>query len=165
MYRRQALGLMREYFADERFIAHTHNVLDRAEAIFEGEKIDDGFYRCTVTLGSIFHDIGIPEALRVHASMEAPYQEKEGPWVARHLLSGISVRPDILERVCYIVGHHHTMERIDGVDFKIIWEADFLVNVREGNLDIKPEDVPAEGRKNIETATGTRLLAELIKEL
>ena len=164
-YRREALERMKGYFDEERLVTHTMRVLDYGEKILEGEGIKDGFYRTTVTLGCIFHDIGIPEAMRVHGSADAPYQEKEGPPIARRFLSGMKVRTDILERVCYIVAHHHTEEYVDGMDFKVIWEADFLVNVKEGNLMIEPAELPTAGRENIRSKTGTAFFKDLLKEM
>ena len=39
-----------------------------------------------------------------------------------------------IERICYLVGHHHTYSNIDGIDYQILVEADFLVNFYEDNL-------------------------------
>ena len=44
----------------------------------------------------------------------------------------------VTERVCYLVAHHHTYEPVDGLDYRILLEADALVNLYE-------EETPAEG--------------------
>lgn len=93
-----------------------------------------GFLELVVYLAAIFHDIGIPNALRKHRSAAGPYQEREGGAVAGELLTEIGVRPDVRARVCYIVEHHHTESSIDGPDFEVIWDADMLVNVASGNV-------------------------------
>ena len=162
MYRDKAVEKMREYFQEDRFIEHTLKVLARAERICAGENIDGAFIQQVATLGSIFHDIGIPEALKKHSSLEAPYQEKEGPPVARRLMEEIDVRPDIRERVCYIVGNHHTAERVDGLDFQVIWEADFIVNIDEGNIKLEPDEVKQAVEENLKTATGRTLIKEVL---
>ena len=36
-----------------------------------------------------------------------------------------------LERVCFLVGHHHTFAGVDGPDWLILLEADYLVNAGE----------------------------------
>ena len=41
----------------------------------------------------------------------------------------------MIERVSFLVGHHHTYTGIDGLDYQILVEADFLVNLFEGNTD------------------------------
>mgnify|MGYP000340972515 FL=1 len=33
------------------------------------------------------------------------------------------------ERVAYLIGHHHTYDKIEGMDYQILVEADFLVNI------------------------------------
>jgi hypothetical protein len=162
MYRESALEKMKGYFQDDRFIEHTLKVLDRAEQICRGEGIDAPFVLNVATLGSIFHDIGIPEAVKKHSSMEAPYQEQEGPPVARRLMDEMNVRADILERVCYIVGHHHTADRVDGLDFQIIWEADFIVNIDESNIVLEPDEIDRSLEENLKTATGRMLIREVL---
>jgi hypothetical protein len=162
MYREKAVEKMKGCFQEDRFIEHTLKVLARAEQICEGERIDDTFILQVAILGSIFHDIGIPEALKKHSSMEAPYQEQEGPPVARRLMEEMDVRSDILERVCYIVGHHHTAEKVDGLDFQVIWEADFIVNIDEGNIVLEPGEVERSVEENLKTATGQVLIREVL---
>jgi len=162
MYREKGIELMKNYFNDNRFIEHTLKVLARAEQICEGEKIEAPFIREVATLGSIFHDIGIPEALKKHNSIEALYQEKEGPAVARKLMSEMGVRSDISERVCYIVGHHHTADRVDGADFQVIWEADFIVNIDEKNIVLEDGEVESAVAENLKTKTGLALIREVL---
>jgi HD superfamily phosphodiesterase len=162
MYRDDAVERMKGYFDEKRFIEHTLKVLSRAEEIASGEGLGEAFIENVVVLGSVFHDIGIPEALQKHGSMDAAYQEKEGPPVARRIMEEMGVRPDILERVCYIVGNHHTAKRVDGMDFQAIWEADFIVNVDEKNITLDPEKVDIEVKDNIKTKTGRKLVAEVL---
>ena len=60
------------------------------------------------------------------------------------------------QRVEYMVGHHHTYTNVDGVDMRILLEADFLVNADEGGL-LKP--AIRQMREHVfRTATGVRLL-------
>jgi hypothetical protein len=40
----------------------------------------------------------------------------------------------VIERICYLVGHHHTYNDIQGMDYQILVEADFLVNLYEDNI-------------------------------
>jgi HD superfamily phosphodiesterase len=162
MYRSDAISQMKKYFKDNRFVEHTLKVLSRAEKIFLGEGLEDDFIWNTVTLGSVFHDIGIVEALRKHDSLEAPYQEQEGPAVARRIMEDIGVRPDILERVCFMVGNHHTREAVDGMDFQILWEADFIVNIEEKNILLDPDKIEQNVAENIRTQTGGRLVREVL---
>ncbi len=61
---------------------------------------------------------------------------KEGAPVARNMLESLGYDADLIERVCYPVGHHHACENIDGSDYQIPVEADFLVNIFEGRMEL-----------------------------
>ena len=62
----------------------------------------------------------------------------------------------MLERICYLIAHHHTYTDVDGLDYRILLEADFLVNAFEDEL---PQKAILNAREKIfETKTGTDLL-------
>ncbi len=67
---------------------------------------------------------------------------------------------DLIERVAYIVGGHHTASKNDGLDFQIIWEADLMVNIEEDGLDKQSKKLPAIITKNFRTLSGYRLARE-----
>jgi hypothetical protein len=164
MLREQAIESMQRYFKEQRHIDHTIKVLSYGERIMAGEAegrgdIPSGFHRSVVTLACVYHDIGIPEAKARHGSIDAPFQEELGPPVARRLMEGIGVRPDLVERVVYLVGNHHSMDKIDGEDFQILWEADFLVNVQEGTITLETGTEARAVERNLKTRTGRGLAA------
>lgn len=80
------------------------------------------------------HDIGIRPAETKYGSCNGKLQEQEGPAVAKEMLGRLGFDEKLTERVCYLVGHHHTYTNIDGIDYQILVEADFLVNLYEDNL-------------------------------
>ena len=49
-------------------------------------------------------------------------------------LTGLAFDSEVSERVQYLIGHHHTYNNIDGIDYQILVEADFLVNICDDNL-------------------------------
>jgi HD superfamily phosphodiesterase len=116
----------------------------------------DSFSRDVATFAAILHDVGIPEAERKHGSSAGPYQEAEGPPIARRILSGLGAAEDIIERVCFIIGRHHSYDAVDGEDFQIIVEADFLVNIFEGSM--ARDAVESVEEKTFRTETGKKLL-------
>ena len=59
---------------------------------------------------------------------------QEGPFYARKMLEKLGFENPISKRICYLVGHHHTYTDIDGIDYQILVEADFLVNFYEDDL-------------------------------
>ena len=83
---------------------------------------------------ALVHDIGIHRAEEVYGSSSGKYQEELGPAEARTLLASLNAPADLTERVAYLVGHHHTYTNIDGMDYQILVEADFLVNLYEDNI-------------------------------
>ena len=63
----------------------------------------------------------------------------------------------VIERVAYIVGGHHTASKNDGLDFQVIWESDLLVNIEEDGLAAMKDKLPALIEKNFRTATGRNI--------
>ena len=77
------------------------------------------------------HDIGILQARAVYGSGGGKYQEELGPAEAEAMLAGLGWPEDVIRRVSFLVAHHHTYTDIDGPDYQILVEADFLVNLYE----------------------------------
>ena len=101
------------------------------------------------------HDIGIKLAKEKYGTSAGPYQEKEGAPAARAMLSELGFEEALIDRVSYLVGHHHTYTNIDGIDYQILVEADFLVNIHEhGDA---PETMAKTVEKIFRTEAGTRL--------
>ena len=140
---------------DAKRINHTLKVNSFAEIIASGEGCTDE-QKFVIMLASVFHDIGIHEAERKYNSSSGKYQEIEGPAVARQLTAGMDIVDDVLERALYIIGNHHSYAKIDGTDFQIVVEADFLVNIYEEEM--KKETVESLSKKIFKTAAGTELL-------
>jgi hypothetical protein len=64
-----------------------------------------------------------------------------------------------VERVCFLIGHHHTYGEIVGEDYRILVESDFLVNIFEDGL-AEPQ-VREVLRKYFRTDAGTRILKRM----
>lgn len=89
-------------------------------------------------IASILHDIGIHPAEQKYGYSNGKLQEQEGPAYARELLKEVGgYSPDLIDRVCFLIAHHHTYEGVDGLDLQILLEADFLVNSFEKGLPEK----------------------------
>lgn len=147
---------------DVRRINHALKVHDFCSAIAELEQLDEK--KCLIiNLSGILHDIGIKEAERKYNSSAGPYQEKEGPAIAKQILEKFTIDKEIIERVCFIVGHHHSYNKIDGVDFQILVEADFLVNIFEDEMD--KSSVTSIRNKYFKTKAGTELLEQMYLQL
>ncbi|MBD5526670.1 MAG: hypothetical protein HDR04_20170 [Lachnospiraceae bacterium] len=57
-----------------------------------------------------------------------------------------------IERISYLVGHHHTYTDIDGIDYQILIESDYLVNFYEDNYN--EETIQHIYQKIFKTETG-----------
>ncbi len=106
---------------------------------------------------AILHDIGIHAAEEKHHSTAGKYQELEGPAIARDLLEGFEAcNADFIDRVCFLIAHHHTYNVVDSVDYQILLEADFLVNAYEDQLS--PQAILSFREKVFRTKSGIALL-------
>ena len=113
-------------------------------------------------LAAILHDIGIHEAERKYGSAVGPHQEKEGPPIAEGILNRHGADPELISRVLYLIGNHHSYGKIDGRDFQILVEADFIVNIFEDGLSA--EAAAQMLRSVFQTEAGKRIALSLYSE-
>ncbi len=146
-------AMERQFGDDRRRIAHAHSVLGWAERILAAEGGDAE----VVVAAALLHDIGIQEAERKHGSSAGHYQEIEGPPIARGLLEELGVPEPTIEHVCRIVANHHSAKDIDTPEFRIIWDADWLVNL--------PDEFPDRSREERATLVGRIFKTEMGKRL
>lgn len=152
------LEMTRWFAGDIRRINHFIKVAGFARAIGEAEGLDDETMRILDAVG-LTHDIGIRVSEEKYGSSSGKLQEQEGPAVAREMLARLGHDSALVDRVCFLIGHHHTYSAIDGVDFQILVEADFLVNLDEEHAS--SEAIGSVRRKYFRTAGGLRLLDDL----
>ena len=108
---------------------------------------------------AIVHDIACPLCRAKYGNADGKHQEEEGGALTRELLGGLALPEDVISRVVYLVEHHHTYTNVDGMDYQILLEADFLVNADEGKMDRKAIETTLE--KVFRTATGSSLLSSM----
>lgn len=126
---------MIEYFKDDaRRINHALKVYGYAIAISSREQLSDS-EKYIIALSSILHDIGIKVSEQKYKSSAGKYQEIEGPEIASQIMKNRNIDTEIINRVCYLIGNHHSYSKINGLDFQILVEADFLVNIYEDDMD------------------------------
>lgn len=109
-----------------------------------------------VETAALVHDIGIRPSLEKYHSSAGTYQEQEGPAPAREMLTKLGFSQPVVDRVCWLVGHHHTYHPVDGMDHRILLEADFLVNALEEKMS--PQAIRTGREKVFATKTGRTLL-------
>ncbi len=126
--------MVQYYSGDPRRIQHFIKVHSFAKLIGEKEELDSTTLK-TLEIAAIVHDIGIKVAEEKYGRCDGKLQEQEGPAIAKTLLTRLNIDESTIERVCYLVGHHHTYTNVNGIDYQILLEADFLVNLYEDTLD------------------------------
>ncbi|MCD8217152.1 MAG: phosphohydrolase [Clostridiales bacterium] len=150
--------MIQYYAGDAPRIQHFMKVHDfsRTIAILEGMDQKTLF---TLEAAAVVHDIGIHISEKKYGSCAGSYQELEGPPLAQEMLSRLGFPPEVTRRVSYLVGHHHTYSNIDGADYQILVEADFLVNLFEDN---SPKSAVESALNNIfRTKTSIRFCREM----
>jgi len=126
--------MIKYYAGDVKRINHFMKVYSFAKTIGEMELLEDEKQEI-LELAAIVHDIGIKVSEQKYNSSAGKYQQIEGPAIAKEFLQKLGFGENVISRVCYLVAHHHTYNAIDDVDFQILVEADFLINIHEENMD------------------------------
>lgn len=150
---------MKEVFGDDfKRVKHALKVLQYAEQILGAEKADS----IVVISAAVLHDIGIQEAEKKHGSCAGNFQEIEGPPIARRILEELEVEPDKIEHICKIIANHHSAKDIDTPEFRIIWDADLIVNAQDDNLVAAFDDLKPFVEKHFKTEAGAQCALEHI---
>jgi len=131
----QVAVAMKKYFGtDFRRIAHAGRVARFAAEIQKREGGNPG----VILAAAYLHDIGIKEAESKYNSTAARYQHQEGPPIARRILEELQADPGFIDEVCDIVGHHHHPRQEETINFKVLYDADLIVNLeaehKEGKI-------------------------------
>ncbi len=121
------------YKGDPKRIQHFIKVYQFAKLIGELEQLDTATQEI-LEIAALVHDIGIKVSEEKYNSSAGKYQELEGPPIANVLLKELGYKETLIERVCWLVGHHHTYHALQEMDHQILVEADFLVNAYEEEL-------------------------------
>jgi HD superfamily phosphodiesterase len=150
---------MVEYFSsDPKRIQHFIKVNSLATLIGRGEGMADKELE-VLSAAAYVHDIGIKRAEELYGRCDGALQEELGQEPARQILTECGFDGELVERVVYLVAHHHTYTNIDGLDYQALVEADFLVNIYEDELS--KEAAVNTLNKIFKTKTGKHLLIEM----
>ena len=125
-----ATEMIKYYAGDKKRINHFIKVHGYAKAIGEAEELDERTMLILETAAYV-HDIGIKISEEKYNSSAGKYQEIEGAPLVTEFLSDTGMTTEQISRVAYLVGHHHTLTDIKGMDYQILIEADYIVNASE----------------------------------
>ncbi|MBP1556563.1 MAG: HD domain-containing protein [Oscillospiraceae bacterium] len=136
-------------------IDHFMRVWGYAKTIAELESLPLDSQRI-IEAAALLHDIACPLCREKYGCAKADAQEKEGMPLAKEFLRDMPMAEEEKERVVFLVGHHHTLSGINGIDWQILIEADYIANASENGLG--REDVTSFRENHFETASGKNLL-------
>lgn len=141
--------------ADVRRVGHALKVYGLIKAMAGLQELD-AETRELLEATALLHDIGIKVSQQKYHSAAGHYQQIEGPPVARQLLEGLGFAPQVVERICFLIAHHHTYTGVEGLDYQLLIEADFLVNIHEDEMSIA--QIASIKEKHFKTHAGRLLL-------
>lgn len=135
-------------------IDHFIKVHSYAKLIAETENLD-AHTQTVLEIAAIVHDIACPALRAKYGRANGKLQETEGAPMARMFLRDFELSAEQTDRIVFLVAHHHTVENIDGLDYQILLEADYIVNAGESGYS----------RENIENACETLFKTESGKKI
>lgn len=145
--------------ADPMRIQHTTKVHAYARLIGLGEELDEET-QFILESAALVHDIGIRASEKKYGHQNGKLQEQEGPAVARDLLERLGGYTEVqIARICWLVAHHHTYHVCEDMDYQILIEADFLVNLYEDNES--PKAIDAVRRNIFKTKSGLKIFDDM----
>lgn len=148
------MDMIAYYDGDPKRIQHFTKVHSYARLIGIGEELDDASL-FILEAAAYTHDIGIRVAEEKYGRCDGKLQEQEGPIIAQKMLSQLGFENYIVERICFLIGHHHTYDNIDGLDYQILVEAYFLVNLYEDDAGNRAIDKAY--KRIFKTETGKKI--------
>ena len=141
-------------------IAHFLKVYTYARMIGEMENLSERQQE-TLEIAAVIHDIACPVCREKYGNTSGSNQEKESPELVEDFLKDIEIDPEMKSRINYLVSHHHTYTNVDKMDYRILLEADFLVNADESEMS---EAAVLTARERVfKTNTGKKLLTSIYK--
>jgi predicted metal-dependent HD superfamily phosphohydrolase len=136
-------------------IDHLIRVWSYAKTIGELEKLDQE-KQFILEVAAITHDIACPLCREKYGNTNGKYQEQEGALMVRDFLADTGMPEEQIDRVSFLVGHHHTFKNIDDVDYQILVEADYIANATEN--EYSKENMANFMERIMKTESGKQLL-------
>ena len=129
-------------------IDHLIRVWTYAKTIGELEGIDKDT-QFILEVAAITHDIACTICCEKYGNTNGKHQEEEGIPLVKAFLSDCDMSESQIERVAYLVGHHHTLQEIDGIDYQILIEADYIANATENIENFMSKIMKTESGKRL----------------
>ena len=142
-------------------IAHFLKVYTYARLIGEKEQLDVRMQE-TLEITAVIHDIACPLCREKYGNTSGKHQEEESAPLVAEFFKDVPAGELDVERITWLVTHHHTYTNVEGMDYQILLEADFLVNA--GESEYSKQAIENFCRKVFRTEAGTHLLKSMFLE-
>ena len=139
-------------------IDHLIRVWTYARTIGELEHLDEET-QYILEVAAITHDIACPLCREKYGNTNGKHQETEGVPMVEAFLRDTGMSLAQIERVKYLVGHHHTFNDIQEIDYQILIEADYIANASENGYSTKNIENFLE--KIVRTEAGKQLIHDI----
>ena len=117
-------------------VEHFLKVWGYAKTIGELERVDEQTL-FIIEMSAILHDIACPLCRRKYGNTNGKYQEIEGIELVKKFLKDSDLECKTIDRIVFLVSHHHTYTDVDSKDWQILLEADYIVNASESSYSIE----------------------------
>lgn len=139
-------------------IDHLIRVWTYAKTIGELEGLDSETM-FILELAAITHDIACPLCRDKYGNTNGKHQENEGIQMVKEFLYDTELTDAQINRVAFLVGHHHTFTGIEGADWQILVEADYIANASENGYS--EQNIQNFMEKSAKTESGKRLIRQV----
>ena len=136
-------------------IDHLIRVWTYSKTIGELEGLD-AQTQFVLEVAAITHDIACPLCRGKYGNTNGKHQEQEGEVMVKGFLADSGMSEEQIKRVAFLVGHHHTFTDIDGIDYQILVEADYIANATENSYS--RQNIENFIQKIMKTESGKRIL-------
>lgn len=141
-------------------INHFIKVWTYAKTIGELEHLDSET-QFILEAAAVVHDISCPLCREKYGNADGKRQEEESPALVAAFLKDTGMSAPQIDRVVYLVAHHHTLDNIEGLDYQILIEADYIVNADESGYS--PENIANFDKIHFKTPAGHSLLHSVFR--
>ena len=90
-----------------------------AKTIGEAEGLDEKT-QFLLEATAILHDISCPLCREKYGNTDDKHQEAESPRLVQGFLADSGFDAALIDRISYLIAHHHTVTGIDGMDYQIL---------------------------------------------
>ena len=142
-------------------INHFMKVYAYAKTIAEGENLSPEQQKL-VEVTAVVHDIACPLCREKYGNTSGKHREEESAPLVAEFFKDVPAGELDVERITWLVTHHHTYTNVEGMDYQILLEADFLVNA--GESEYSKQAIENFCRKVFRTEAGTHLLKSMFPE-